>query len=128
MNLISKAFDCELPTAMSDQIESANTTGVADSSMSLSPHSAAAAQNNSTSVASASATNVNVQVADINSFVSYLRSLVPVLLDATPTSMNEFDKIVTDKSSIEALKKFLGDSQVRNLILQKFIIKGNVSR
>ena len=78
---------------------------------------------NSTSVNS---NQTSVQIADINAFIKYLKQFVPVLLDANFTSINDFDKCLNDKSSVECIKKFLGESQVRTLIIQRFLTKGKL--
>ena len=68
-----------------------------------------------------------VQIADFGLFVNYIKQFVPVLLDMNSVSNVEFEKILADKSNVELLKKFLSDSQSKNLIFQKFYTKGNLA-
>jgi hypothetical protein len=64
------------------------------------------------------------QVADFGLFVNYIKQFVPVLLDTSSASNVEFEKILGERSNVECLKKFLSDPQTKNLIFQKFFIKG----
>ena len=68
--------------------------------------------------------NSTSQVADVTAFASYLKQFVPALLDANLTSITDFEKCMNEKTTIETIKKFLGETQVRTLIIQKFILKG----
>ena len=65
-----------------------------------------------------------LQVADVSAFITYMKQFVPVLLDANLATIADFEKCMNEKSSSETIKKFLGETQVRTLIIQKFIIKG----
>ena len=70
---------------------------------------------------------VQGQVADVHAFIDYLKQFVPVLLDTTTSSNNsEFEKCLSEKTSVEIIKKFLSEAQIRTLIVQKFIIKGKL--
>lgn len=100
-----------------------------DNSVSPSPY---LASNTSSSNLAASGSNTNAanshvspsQVADVFAFINYLKQFVPALLDANLASTSDFEKCMNEKMSIETIKKFLGETQVRTLILQKFILKG----
>lgn len=63
-----------------------------------------------------SAASTTQIAADPNAFIKYLKQFVPALLDA-----NDFDKCFNDKANVESIKKFIGESQVRTLIIQKFL-------
>jgi hypothetical protein len=64
------------------------------------------------------------QIADINAFTKYLKQFVPVLLDSNAQSTIEFEKCLTEKHNLDSIRKFLGESQVRTLIIQKYLTKG----
>lgn len=78
----------------------------------------------SPSQANVSATPVQGQVADVSAFIDYLQQFVPVLLDANNNvNEDEFEKCLNEKTSVEIIKKFMGEGQVRTLIIQKFLMK-----
>ena len=62
-------------------------------------------------------------ISDHVSFITYLKQFNPALLDANLASIQELDKCFNEKSSTECIKKFLSDSQVRTLIIQRFTLK-----
>ena len=62
-------------------------------------------------------------IADHVAFINYLRQFIPALLDANLASLPELEKCFNEKSSIECIKKFLGDGQCRTLIIQRFTLK-----
>ena len=67
------------------------------------------------------------QVTDVRTFIEYLKQFVPVLLDANNNSGSvEFEKCLSERANQETIKKFLGEAQVRTLIIQKFVIKGKL--
>ena len=74
-------------------------------------------QNISGTPGSASASSI---AADPNAFIKYLKQFVPALLDAN-NNINDFDKCFNDKANVESIKKFVAESQVRTLIIQKFL-------
>ena len=91
------------------------------------PHLASPASTSTPNPSStASATVVTGQVADVNAFIIYLKQLLPALLDSSLASMGEFEKCASEKSNIDVIKKFIGESQVRTLIIQKLISKGKI--
>ena len=83
--------------------------------------------NNLTSTTPSNASSTAVTAADPVAFIKYLKQFVPALLDANnnATLTNDFEKCMNDKTSIECIKKFLAEAQVRTLIIQKFLSKGN---
>lgn len=64
-------------------------------------------------------------VVDVSSFSNYLRRVVPVLLEDVDDTPEALNNALKDKSSIECMKKFLSDSQIAALFIQKASLKGN---
>jgi hypothetical protein len=87
-------------------------------------NSSALAGSGSNAPANSAAAVSASQVADVSAFISYMKQFVPVLLDANLATIADFEKCMNEKTSSETIKKFLGETQVRTLIIQKFIIKG----
>jgi hypothetical protein len=54
----------------------------------------------------------------------FLFQFEPVLLDSNAQNTIEFEKCLNEKHNIDSIRKFLGESQVRNLINQKYLTKG----
>lgn len=63
-------------------------------------------------------------VADISTFVAYIRRVVPVLLEDDDPDLRSLQKAVQDKNNIEIVKKFLSDVQTPALLVQRVAIKG----
>ena len=82
--------------------------------------------NNSNTNNTTTANNTS-QVADVTAFITYLKQFVPALLDANLASLTDFEKCMNEKATLETIKKFLGETQVRTLIIQKFINYSRVS-
>lgn len=102
-----------------------------DNHSTTSPSSGAASNANSgvsgtpnSSTTTAATATTSQSVADVGAFINYLKQFVPALLDANLTSLSDFEKCLNEKTSLETIKKFLGETQIRTLIIQKFIIKG----
>jgi uncharacterized protein YvpB len=101
-----------------------------DNHSTTSPSSGAASNANSgvsgtpNSSTTTAAATTSQSVADVGAFINYLKQFVPALLDANLTSLSDFEKCLNEKTSLETIKKFLGETQIRTLIIQKFIIKG----
>jgi hypothetical protein len=110
---------------MSEKVEIHNGsfTGGGTDLQSISPPTQNS-QMNSSSNSSGSSSSNNVVVADINAFTKYLKQVIPVLLDSSNVNNVEFDKVLNEKSSVECIKKFIGDPQVRSLMIQKLLAKG----
>ena len=106
---------------MSEKIETHNGSFTSGDLQSNSPPTQNSQVNSNTSGSSSSN---NVVVADINAFTKYLKQVIPVLLDSSDVNNVEFDKIFNEKSSVECIKKFIGDPQVHSLIIQKFLTNG----
>ena len=97
-----------------------DSTELVDSNM-LSPSIGANQNISVTSNAPSSA------AADPNAFIKYLKQFVPALLDANNNNSGDLDKCLSDKANVECIKKFLSESHVRTLIIQKFLSsKGKV--
>ncbi|XP_048259760.1 cytoplasmic dynein 1 heavy chain 1-like isoform X2 [Haliotis rufescens] len=62
-------------------------------------------------------------VADISTFVAYIRRVVPVLLEDDDPDLRSLQKAVQDKNNIEIVKKFLSDVQTPALLVQRVAIK-----
>ena len=63
-------------------------------------------------------------VVDVSSFSNYLRRVVPVLLEDVDDTPEALNNALKDKSSVECMKKFLSDSQIAALFIQKASLKG----
>ena len=62
---------------------------------------------------------VSPPVADINSFVVYLKRLISVMLDEEGDASSDLDKALQDNSNLEILKKFLADFSAKCLLITK---------
>jgi hypothetical protein len=80
--------------------------------------------NSSSTTTTTTTATTSQSVAEVGAFINYLKQFVPALLDANLTSLSDFEKCLNEKTSLETIKKFLGETQIRTLIIQKFIIKG----
>ena len=61
----------------------------------------------------------SLAVADVNSFIAYLKKVVPVLLDECDGVPSELENALQDKIVIDTLKKFLSDFSVNVLFIKK---------
>ncbi|XP_041352869.1 LOW QUALITY PROTEIN: cytoplasmic dynein 1 heavy chain 1-like [Gigantopelta aegis] len=66
-------------------------------------------------------------VADTSEFLGYIRRVVPVLLDDDDPDLAALQKAVSDKQTIEVIKKFLSDSQCPTLLIQRTSTKDEVA-
>ncbi|XP_012938795.1 cytoplasmic dynein 1 heavy chain 1 [Aplysia californica] len=64
-----------------------------------------------------------VQSVEVPAFLSYLRRIVPVLLDDEDPNLKALQNAVADKQHLEAVKKFLTDPQTLSLIVQRPSLK-----
>lgn len=67
----------------------------------------------------------NVAIVDFPAFANYIRKAVTVLLpeeDIVPPALNA---ALDDRNNQECIRKFLGDSQVSTLFIQRSSSKGN---
>ncbi|XP_074643936.1 cytoplasmic dynein 1 heavy chain 1-like isoform X2 [Tubulanus polymorphus] len=58
-------------------------------------------------------------VADVEAFVKYLKRVVPVLLEDDDVLPQPFLDALNDRTARECLKKFVGDSQVTAVVIQR---------
>lgn len=68
----------------------------------------------------------NVAVVDFSAFLNYIRKAVTILLpeeDIVPPALNA---ALEDKNNQESIRKFLGDSQVSTLFIQRCSSKGGL--
>lgn len=70
-----------------------------------------------------SAENVQSQAAlvDVTDFTTYLRRVIPPILDDQSDTLSNALK---EKTTLECLKKFIGDPQVPTLMVQRLALKG----
>lgn len=66
----------------------------------------------------------NVAIVDYNSFANYLRKTVVILLPDEEALPPAFSASLDDKNNQEAIRKFLSDSQVWALYVQRSYSKG----
>lgn len=75
----------------------------------------------------ASAANVpvsstaNVSVADLETFVNYLKRVCAPILDSSLENTSDIERLFSDRSSIEGIKKFISDPQCQTLLVSKTI-------
>ena len=62
-------------------------------------------------------------VVDVKSFVSYLRRIVPLLLEGEPEVPLELDTALKDAVHLDYIKKFLSDGQTRSLLVERTPLK-----
>lgn len=67
---------------------------------------------------------VQVSLADMNSFLKYLRKVVPVCLEEDAVSSSALETALTDKSHQEAVRRFISDPQTRAIFIQRSSTKG----
>jgi hypothetical protein len=63
------------------------------------------------------------QVTDTKTFITYLKGLISVMLECSIEPSNELVKCLNDKATVDCIKKFISESQVRSLIVHKFQAK-----
>ncbi|XP_064484606.1 dynein heavy chain, cytoplasmic-like isoform X2 [Ornithodoros turicata] len=61
----------------------------------------------------------SVAVADVEDVLKYLRKVVPVLLEDDDTIHPSFESALIDKNNHEAIRKFIADSQIKSLLIQR---------
>ena len=64
-----------------------------------------------------------VAVVDINNFTSYLRRIVPLILEGEPEVPLELDTALKDAVHVDYINKFLSDSQARCLLVERMPVK-----
>ena len=63
-------------------------------------------------------------IIEVSAFANYLRRVVPVMLEDGDDTPEALIACLKDKNSIDCMKKFLGDSQVPVLFVQRLTSKG----
>src|SRR5205085_5919854 len=63
----------------------------------------------------------NVSLADLDIFVSYLKRVCAPILDSSLENTNDIERLFTDRSSIDNIKKFISDPQCQTLLVSKTI-------
>jgi len=64
---------------------------------------------------------VNVALADLDSFVGYLKRVCAPILDSSLENTDDIERLFTDRSSIDSIKKFISDPQCQTLLVSKTI-------
>lgn len=72
--------------------------------------------------------SVQVAFADVNNFLKYLRRAVPVCLEEDALSSPALETALTEKSHLEAIRKFISDPQTRAIFIQRSSTKGKFMR
>lgn len=65
----------------------------------------------------------NVVVCEYNAFTNYLRKAITIFFEEE-LNVSAFNQALDDSSSQECIKKFIGDSQVSALYIQRCNSKG----
>lgn len=63
----------------------------------------------------------NVALADLDTFVSYLKRVSAPILDSSLENTSDIERLFTDRSSIESIKKFISDPQCQTILVSKTI-------
>lgn len=67
----------------------------------------------------------NIAIVDYSTFVNYLRKIVKILLPDEDEVPPSFNLTLEDKNSQESIRKFISDTQVWALYIQRSSSKGN---
>lgn len=62
-------------------------------------------------------------IADVKSFVKYVRSVVPLLLEGESEVPLELDTALKEALHVDYMKKFLSDAQIRTILVQRMPLK-----
>ena len=63
----------------------------------------------------------NVSLADLETFVNYLKRVCAPILDSSLENTSDIERLFSDRSSIEGIKKFISDPQCQTLLVSKTI-------
>ncbi|CAF1486992.1 unnamed protein product [Rotaria sordida] len=63
----------------------------------------------------------NVSLADLDTFVNYLKRVCAPILDSSLENTNDIERLFTDRSSIDCIKKFISDVQCQTILISKTI-------
>lgn len=64
---------------------------------------------------------VNVSLADLDTFINYLKRVCAPILDASLENTNDIERLFSDRSSIDCIKKFISDPQCQTILVSKTI-------
>jgi len=64
---------------------------------------------------------VIVSLADLDTFVGYLKRVCAPILDSSLENTNDIERLFSDRSSIDCIKKFISDTQCQTLLISKTI-------
>ena len=76
--------------------------------------------NASTGTNNATATAI-VSLADLDTFVSYLKRVSAPILDSSLENTSDIERLFSDRASIESIKKFISDPQCQTILVSKTI-------
>jgi dynein heavy chain 1 len=76
---------------------------------------------NAATGASITPSTANVSLADCDTFVSYLKRVCAPILDSSLENTDDIERLFTDRSSIDSIKKFISDPQCQTLLVSKTI-------
>jgi dynein heavy chain 1 len=62
-----------------------------------------------------------VSLADLDTFVGYLKRVCGPILDSSLENTNDIERLFNDRSSIDSIKKFISDPQCQTLLVSKTI-------
>ncbi|CAF4829468.1 unnamed protein product, partial [Rotaria sp. Silwood2] len=63
----------------------------------------------------------NVALADLDTFVNYLKRVCAPILDSSLENTNDIERLFTDRASIDCIKKFIRDAQCQTILISKTI-------
>lgn len=64
-------------------------------------------------------------VIEVSAFANYLRRVAPVLLEDIDDTPEPLNIALKERTAIECMKKFLSDSQIPVLVIERQTSKGN---
>lgn len=68
--------------------------------------------------------NQSSSVVEVRHFIEYILNIVPAILEGESGSPSrELQQACNDASNLECIKKFLGDPQVRSLLISRSVLK-----
>ena len=65
-----------------------------------------------------------VTAADLSVLISYLKALIPSMLEDNNELHPSFMKLLEDPIQLEKIKKFITDAQCKQLLIQRASVKG----
>lgn len=67
-------------------------------------------------------------VADASVLQKHIRKLVPLLLEDGGEAPASLETALEEKSTVEQMRKFLGDPQIHTILVERSALKGTFSR